>query len=229
MKARVRALVGDPDGDFATDAYLLPLINQAYEQAIHTLEGTCSPFITQLLVVPNLPAGTTSLVAAQKAGQPLDGLMNPLDIEYKQSGLPDTNYIFAVQRNILPNTSPTGSPQIRGMDWEWRAYVLYVTPLPYIATLRVRGEFRPPALGNDDDIIVIHPLMAAALAYSTAALVGAERINNNYVQNYGAQAEKMLDDIASELVRSQQGTTSRVGRMSRGNRGSRGSFYNGSQ
>ena len=50
------------------------------------------------------------------------------------------------------------------MDWEWRAYVLYVTPLPYIATLRVRGSFLAAALGNDDDIIVIHPLMAAALA-----------------------------------------------------------------
>ena len=229
VKKRARALVGDPDGDFATDAYLLPLINQFYEQAIHKLEETCSPFITLLQVVPALPAGTTSLVAQQKPNQPLFGLINPLDIEYKQTGLPETNYIFAVERNILPNTSPTGSPQIRGMDWEYRSFVLYVTPLPYIADLRVRGEFRPPPLKNDDDIIVIHPLMGACLAYGAASLIGSERQNQNYKTDYGAEAQDMLDDIEAELVRQTQGTTSRVGRMNRGNRGSRGSFYNGSQ
>ena len=31
MKAKVRSLVGDPMGDFTTDAYLNPMVNIVYE------------------------------------------------------------------------------------------------------------------------------------------------------------------------------------------------------
>jgi hypothetical protein len=221
VKQRIKALVGDPDGDFCTDAYLLPLINLAYEDSINALEGTCSPFITQLQPCPNLPLGTTSLVAQQKAGQPLDGLVNPLSIEIKQAGQPDTSYCFLKRVDILPNSSNIGLNQPaniywQSLCWEWRSYVIYLTTLPYPADIRVRGEFRPPALVKDTDPIVVHPMMAAALAYAAAALVGAERGNAGYVTKYGDAATARFDDISAELVRQQQGTTSRVGRMSNG-------------
>jgi hypothetical protein len=61
-------------------------------------------------------------------------------------------------------------------------------------------------------------MMAYALAFSTAALIGAERGNAGYVQNYGTQATNTLDDIAATLVRQQQGTSSRLGRVSGGGR-----------
>lgn len=226
MKARARALVGDPDADFTTDAYLLPLINQAYEDAVNYLEGTCSPFITQLKVCPNLPQGTTDLTQQMKPDDPLFGLVNPLSIDLKQAGQPDTAYCFLRRVDILPNSSNQGVNQPANiywqqLCWEWRSYVIYLSTLPYAADLRVRGEFRPPALKQDNDPIAIHPMMTSALAYATAALIGAERGNSGYIQNYGTQAQARLDDVSAELVRQQQGTTSRVGRMS-GNRRSRG-------
>lgn len=227
VKARARALVGDPDGDFATDAYLLPLVNQALEMFVHSLMGTCSPFITLLKVVPALPAGTTWLAEQQKPDQPLFGLMNPLYIEFKQTGQPETSYCGATRREILPNVSPYGSQQVRGLDWEWRSYLLYLTSLPYISDIRVRGEFRPPPLIKDTDMIVVHPMMGAALAFGTAALIGSERGNTTYKTDYTTAAQNLLDDIESELVRQNQGTTSRLGKMSRGRGGRRG--WNASQ
>jgi hypothetical protein len=224
LKKRVRALIGDPDGDFATDAYLVPLINQAYDAAINYLAGTCSPFMTQLQVVPNLPAGTVDLTEQAKPDNPLFGLMNPLEIEYKQAGQPETNYCFAKRLDILPNVSPAGGWPTRGLCWEWRSYILYLTPLGYAADFRVRGEFRPPALLQDGNVITVHPLMTPALAFLTAALIGSERLNGSYVQDYGPKGENTLDDIAAELVRQQQGTSSRLGRM--GGRG-RGTGYPG--
>ena len=232
MKQRVKALVGDPDGDFCTDAYLLPLINQVYEDALNTLEGTCSPFITQLKSCPNLPQGTTNLTDQQKGPNgPLFGLLNPLSIEIKQAGQPDTAYCFMKRMDILPNSSNQGVNQPaniywQGLFWEWRSYILYISTLPYAADLRVRGEFRPPALVLDTDPIVIHPTMTSVLAYGTGALIGVERGNSNYASTYGGLSSARLDDVTAELVRQQQGTTSRIGRMSgRGRRqGNNGSW-----
>lgn len=213
MKKRARSLVGDPDGDFCTDSYLLPLINQALDESINYLEGTCSPFIEEVRDAPGLAAGTTSLVAQQKNGGPLVGLMNPLFIEVKQAGQPDTQYREVVRADRLPNVNPNGQAPYETAFWEWRSYLVYLTPLSYPADFRVRGEFRPAPLLKDEDIITIHPLLVPALAYATATLVGMERGNQNFVQNYGPKSTSTLDDIAAELVRQQQGTSSRVGKM----------------
>jgi|SRR5882724_5109666 len=218
VKARTRALIGDPDADFSTDAYLVPLINQAYEQMINYLSNTCSPFMTKLVVVLGIPKGTTDLTEFQVTGKPLDGLMNPLGIEFKVAGQPENFYCPATRQDILPNITPTGNPPTRNMYWEWRSYLLYVTPLPYDSDLRVRGEFRPAPLLEDNNIIAIHPLMAGALAYATAALIGGERMNASYVQNWQQQATLTLDDISAELVRQQQGTSTRIGRMNQSHR-----------
>ncbi len=224
MKQRVRSLIGDPDGDFATDAYLLPLINQAYDACINRLENTCSPFITQLQVAGNVALGTSNLTELQKPGQPFYGLMNPLALEVKQAGLPELNYVMGKRYDILPNAS-NYAPATPAMNywgqfgWEWRSYIIYITPLSFPFDIRIRGEFRPAALVKDTDVLAIHPQMVVALAFATAALIGGERINSSYVQNYGDQADKTLEDISATLVRQQQGTSSRVGRM--GNRGNR--------
>jgi len=230
VKSRVKSLVGDPDGDFCTDGYLVPLTNQAYDQAINYLCGTCSPFITQLQVATNVTAGTSALTELQKPDQPFYGLVNPLDLEVKGTGLPELSYRMGTRKDILPNSSnfALGQPSqiwFGQFCWEWRSYVLYITPVAFNIDIRVRGEFRPSALREDTDEIAIHPLMTVALAYSTAALIGAERGNSAYVQNYGQQATNTLDDISATLVRQQQGTSSRVGRMNRGDRrGHRGQW-----
>lgn len=219
VKAEIRALIGDPDGDFATDAYLTPLVNIVQKRAVNYLEGTCSPFIEQVIPVPAIAAGTTSFVAEQKAGGLLSGLFNPLVIEFKQAGQPINTFCEAVQTKRLPNIAPNANPTTRGTYWEWRSYVLYLTPLSYTADFQVRGDFRPPALTQDDDIITLHPLFSTALSFGTAALIGIERNNPNYTQNYTPQATEALDDVAAELIRSTQGTTTRVGRMTRNRRG----------
>lgn len=230
VKQKVRSLIGDPDGDFATDAYLLPLLNLAYETAVHYLQNTCSPFITKLQVVPAVSMGTTSLQQFQTAGEPLDGLINPTQIEYKQVGQPESNYVFMQQKLILPAYSPASAPSVgppfRCIYWEYRAYVVYLTALPYNCDIRVRGDFRPQALTKDSDLLAIHPLMGAAMAFATGALVGGERQNSNYKADYSEQAIQILDNISSELVRQTQSSPNRIGRMTRGNR--EGNGWNGS-
>jgi hypothetical protein len=217
--ARVRSLVGDPDGDFATSDYLIPLINQALDESVNYLEGTCSPFITKMQDVPNIAAGTTTFIDLQAPGEVLAGLVNPFKIWFKQAGQPINTYCEAQQMDILPFIAPNANPTTRGTFWEWRSYAIYLTPLTYIADFCVRGEFRPAPLLKDDDYITVHPQMTPALAYATAALIGMERGNSGFVNTYGPRAENTLDDISAQLGRSTQGTTARAGRMNRGRRG----------
>lgn len=218
IKQRTRSLVGDPFGDFCTDAYLLPLINQALDESVHYLEGTCSPFIEQVLTAPNVAAGTTSFAKLQTADNPFYGLMNPLRIRAKQAGAFPSNYFTIERVDHLPDVNPPGLLPFSKAFWEWRSWIVFITPLNYAADIEVRGEFRPAQLQKDSDIIPLHPMMTVGLSYATAALIGAERGNQGFIQNYQPKAESTMDDIAAELVRQQQGTTSRVGRLSRGRR-----------
>jgi hypothetical protein len=213
VKAKVRSLLGDPDGDWLTDAYLLPLINQAYEQQVNTLSATCSTYITAVRQIPAIPVGTIDLSEWQKdPKQPLYGMVNPLILEWKQAGQPDNYYVQAERVDVLPNITPATPTPVFCLYWEWRSYTVFVTPLNFPADFRMRGEFRPAPLLKDDDIVAVHPLMANSLAYATAALAASERGNATWVQTFTQQAVVTLDDIAGQLVRAQQGTTIRIGR-----------------
>jgi len=79
----------------------------------------------------------------------------------------------------------------------------------------VRGEFRPAPLLNDDSVVAVHPLLVSALAEGTAAAIFRERGNPQQAQLYETQAATVLVNIANQLIRSQQGTTVRLGRISR--------------
>lgn len=215
VKMRTRSLIGDPDADFATDAYIVPLINQAYDVGTHRLLNTCSPFIEKYVVIPNVAQGVTTLQAFQVTGGLLDGLMNPLEMQFKPAGFPDGDYRWAPEKMRLPNLSPVNAPPLGSLMWTWRAYILGLTPTPWPCDIRVLGEFKPSALQKDSDLIVLHPMMTAALSFATAGLIGSERQNQNYQQTYTPLAEATFDDIGAELVRQEQGTTSRLGRVNR--------------
>ena len=152
--------------------------------------------------------------------------MNPICVEWKIGGQPDVRYIEAQRTGKLPNISPAAPFPPYAVEWEWRAYTIYITPVMYTIDLRVRGEFSPPSLVKDTDCLIVHPRMATATAFGTAALIGAERNNQNYVEKYESKAESILENISNYLVKSEQGVVSRIGRL--GNRSSRGWGWGGS-
>lgn len=211
VKDKVRTLVGDPDGDWTTDAYLLSFINLVYEGATNKLSETCSPYITEQRDAPNLIAGTTDLSELQNSKDgTLHGLITPHYIMWKMAGQPDNWYKEAIEKDILPKVVPGAVNS--SLYWEWRAFVIYLTPMNFPIDIQVRGEFKPPRLTKDEDRILIHPSMAGTLALLTAGACGAERGNAPYAQGYTASGQLGLADIANQLVRQQQGTTVRLGR-----------------
>ena len=77
----------------------------------------------------------------------------------------------------------------------------------------MRGEFGPPALNDDASVLVSHPRIGYVVAYGTAALIATVRGNEAWAKEYGEKAVEGMDDILTEIVRSEQGNVKRTGRQ----------------
>src|SRR5215467_3110789 len=124
VKSRIRSLVDDPDASYATDAFLLPLINQKYEELYNRMLSTGAEFERRVVELFNVPAQTTNLSAYALAGQPLELMVQPLQFEWKQAGLDSTNYRIAA---LVDRVKDVVAGQVID-DWEWRSGVIYFTP-----------------------------------------------------------------------------------------------------
>ena len=211
VKSRIRSLVDDPDASYATDAFLLPLINQKYEELYNRMLSTGAEFERRVAELFNVPAQTANLSAYALVGQPLELMMQPLQFEWKQAGLDPTNYRIAPLTDRVADVIPDQLIQ----NWEWRSGVIYLTPCTLAVDIRIRGDFLFAALSTDSDAIAVTKNFGHALAYGTAALVGAVRGNQAWAQAYTLLQDNAVDDVMQYLTRKDQGKVRRLGRMSR--------------
>lgn len=231
---QVRSNVGDPMGDFCTDAYLIPKINTAFGARTTQFESYAdSSFEERLRDVPNVPVGTTSLEIYQQEQMPntnqagpLLGLYAPITVEWKIKGQPDVWYVEAARTGKLPNVSPAAPYPPYLMQWEWRENVIYITPLMYPVDIRVRGPFTRVPLVQQTDKLGIHNTMYILVGMDVAVLIGTER-NNAGWKSYADPAAEMADAIENILIKAEQATTSRIGReggRARGRNGAGGGW-----
>jgi len=197
--SQVGGLVGVtyPDDDWLTQEYLAPKCNTAYEQSIMYLELSCSPYIEKVVIIPAVPVGVdennlTPFAVGQGNNQtyPLKNLVEPRFVDFRVTG--QTGPWKPCQDcTILPDTPP----QVQQGIFDFR----------------VRGDFRPDDLTTDDSVVELHPLAAHALAYSIGALIGLERPNDAWAENYGKQAKASWDVISAKLTQQMQRQTFRLG------------------
>lgn len=211
LKSRIRSLVDDTDASYATDAFLLPLINQKYEELYNRMLSTGAEFERKVNEILNVPAQTANLSDYVLPGQPLELMVQPLQFEWKQAGLDPTNSKTA---SLVDNVKDVIPDQLID-DWEWRAGVIYFTPCTLNVDIRIRGDFLFSALTTDSDAIAVTKNFGHALAYGTAALVGAVRGNQAWAQAYTLLQDNAVDDLMQYLTRKDQAKIRRVGRMSK--------------
>lgn len=211
VKSRVRSLVDDSDASYATDAFLLPLINQKYEELYNRMLSTGAEFDRKVTEILNVPAQTTDLSAYALPAQPLELMIQALRFEWKQAGLDPTNYRTAVLVDKVQDVIPDQLID----DWEWRAGVIYFTPCTLNVDIRIRGDFLFVALATDSDAIAVTKNFGHALAYGAAALVGAVRGNQAWAQAYTLLQDNAVDDVMQYLTRKDQAKIRRVGRMTK--------------
>lgn len=224
VKVRTRSLLGDDRGQYATDAFLTPKINAAYELIVAKILQYSPPVCEKLQPILNIPAGTTTLATYQLgANPPLLGLMTPLWLQWKQAGQPETLYVDAVEKKNIPYVTPGNWLPGQAVYWEWRKQIVYISPVSFAIDMMMRGEFQPTPLVNDKDSCEIHPLALNYLSFTTAAIAGGTKVNPTMVQTWTAAAKESEETIISFYVRKDQSLPIRIGKMTGGRR--RGRFY----
>ena len=212
VKTRIRSLVDDPDATYATDAFLLPLINQKYEELYNRMLSTGAEFERKVVELFGVAPQTADLSAYSLTGQPLELMVQPLRLEWKQAGIDNTNYrtvtLVDKKKDVLAGQFVE--------EWEWRTGIIYLTPCVLAVDLRIRGDFLFDSLAADQDVVSVTKSFGHALAYGAAALVGAVRGNQAWMQAYTLLQDSAVDDLMQYLTRKDQGKIRRVGRVSRG-------------
>lgn len=210
VKARVRNLLDDPQGSYLTDDFLVPLIQEVYDDANSQLTSTQSSFDLAVVEIDGILPGTPNLSAYQGGSGALAQLTDqPLRIDWKPAGTDPSYYQLVQNYGVLPDL-----PMQQGIaGWEFRSEVVWLTPSSIAVDLRVRGEFGPPPLTNDASVLVTDPRIGYVVAYGTAALIATVRGNAPWVQAYEAKAAEGMDEIMEQLVRAEQGQVRRVRRQ----------------
>jgi hypothetical protein len=211
VKTRIRSLVDDPDATYATDAFLLPLVNQKYEELYNRMLSTGAELERKVVEIFSVAPQAPDLSAYGLTGQPLELMVQPLTLEWKIAGLDSTNYKTATLADKVKDVIPDQFID----DWEWRAGIIYLTPSTLSVDLRIRGDFLFSSLASDQDVVSITKSFGHALAYGAAALVGAVRGNQAWMQAYTLLQDSAVDDLMQYLTRKDQGKVRRIGRVSR--------------
>lgn len=210
VKARVRNLLDDPQGTYLTDAFIVPLINEVYDDANSQLASTQDSWDVGVVELPSIQPGTPSLAQLQIGTGPLATLTDmPERIDWKVAGNDPSYYALVANYGVLPDLQPQ-----QGMaGWEWRSNVIWLTPASIVVDLRIRGEFAPNVLADDDDVLTSAPRIGYVVAYGTAALIASVRGNAAWEKTYGEKAIEGLDEIMEQLTRQSQGQVRRLGRQ----------------
>lgn len=226
VKKTVRSLVGDDEGSWTGDSYLVPKINFAYRTAYLKIKTATGQALEQGIEIPDFAdannndgtKGLTSLAAFQQPGKPLEGLYQPLFLWWKPAGAQPRFYRECVEKQTLPSSLPLVGSWFTQMYFTWRSNQLLVTPINAPIDLLVDGRFNPPPLVKDEDVLVVHPDMETAVSPLTLAVIGTEAGNTGFQSQGQAAADIAIDNICNLLTLAKQGYTARAGRMAQGSR-----------
>jgi hypothetical protein len=210
-----------------TRPYLLPFIQQAYEDIASNIRNASGKNLEAVIEVLNVPTGTSSLYPFQGYGDPtanppvkrgaLAGLFDPIRMWCKTAGQLPQYYTEAWgPRDTLPHVNPPGiTPGTYAVQvtWAWIGNQLMITPVAGPIDIQVYGRFNPPPLVDDNDNLVLYPSMTACLAYCAMALTGVERSNVTILQGYAERGMAMVDNIVADIIRQTQKNPRRLAKM----------------
>ncbi len=193
-----RALLDDPERDWAHDDYLRPFLWMARRELAMELGSYGLEFYQKVVVLTALPVGTADLGSAINGGA-LSGLWQPILLEERFSGQDDTAWQQMSRVDALPALPCLGYLQ----QYEFREGNIYFPATVQSTDLRIRFEELGPALGAEGQALEVTGT-AQLLAYGTAALVARSRGNRALALDLAAQAISQRQVLIARAVRQLQ-------------------------
>lgn len=200
----VRSLIEDPNGDYATQEYLQPLLTLEYTDMANEMRLYGPEMDEYVIELPSVPAGTPDLSGYMAENQPLYWLLNPREIEWKLPGTPATSYVDA--EGPINKLRDIPIPGIPALDcWSYLHFNIGLSAFSTALDLRLRGEFVFPPLTTNRDVVQLGMNVMPAMAKRIAKLIAIKRGNQQWVTNYGAEAQRSFDLVIQGLVHARQG------------------------
>ncbi len=181
-----RALLDDPERNWANDEYLRTFLNLAWRSLANELGACRMGFDERVVVLPNVSAGTQDLSAWLLPGQPLAMMWQPVEIWERPAGGNATQWRPMRRVGALdPEVPAQPFPDI----WEYREGNIWFPPVTQAIDLQVRYEEIFPALAD-----ATQPLHIVGtghiLGYSVAALVARSRGSRSMAADYAEEAQR---------------------------------------
>jgi hypothetical protein len=194
-----RALLDDPDREWATDDYLRPFVNLSYRGLASELAAYRLSFDERVAVLPNLPPGTQDLAAFTAPGGALAALWQPIELRERPIGGDDSDWTTMRRVDRLP----AGDPQAMFELWEYREGDIYFPPATQALDLMVRFEEIFPAVASGSEPLRIIG-SATALAYSAAALAARSRGGAELAADLSQEAARQTQLLILRLINESQ-------------------------
>jgi hypothetical protein len=208
----IRALVEDPNGDYANDGFLQPLLTLEYTNIANELRLYAPDIDEYVVELPAVAAGTPDLSAFMAQNKPLYWLLSPREIEWKLAGTPATNYVDA--EGPLDKLRDIAAPGIAALDcWSYTHLNIGLSSFSTPLDLRIRGEFLFPPLSSSSGVVQIGQNTLPVFSYRIAKLIAIKRGNQQWVANYGLEANNSFDVVKQGLIHMRQSKSERVGRV----------------
>ncbi len=195
----IRGLLDDQQGDWAKDNYIDPF----FISACHNLQLELGAYglveNVEEIVLPKIPAGTTSLAAYTQPDQPLAAMWQPLEIHERPAGSGDSAWQVMSQVAVIPHLPP--QPAFR--YWEYRAGEICLPPADQPLDLLVRFESLLPSISEPYQPM---RLLGSShiLAYSAAGLIARSRGAEQLALTLSAEAQRQCQLLLLHLNRSKQ-------------------------
>jgi hypothetical protein len=212
----IRSLIEDSNADYADDAYLQPLLTMEYTEMLNEMR-LYAPDVDEFVVeLFNVPPGTPDLSGYMAQGQPLYWLLSPREIEWKLAGQAPFNYIDA--EGPLTKLRDIPIPGIAALDcWSYTHFNIGLSLFSAALDLRIRGDFLFPPMSSQADVTQLGQNTMPALAKRVAKFVAMKRGNQQWVTNYGKEADDGFDRVIQGLIQLRQAGYERVDRVNTSN------------
>lgn len=218
--ARVQTLTSDLGQDWATPDYICRHLVIANDDLEPELQMYNLDFDTQVVVLPNVSANTTSLSALQADGQPLAGLILPKTLEWRLVGQNDEQWqgVPYVQKVIdtntgtsLPGNAVTSNYSVVE-SWEWRNGVVYVSPCSQAVDMRIRYQSLPVEVKADSSNQPVRGV-TNILCFDTVLSIDTVRkaSDRDFIARIEKRRAKAFGIFVTNQVKAKQGQIIRLG------------------
>ena len=130
---RVGVLLDDPSNSVFTRAYLMPLVDQEYDEMDVELERSGMQYIESIAIFP-VPALQTDLSSFLGDGQPLSSMKSPKYVKWKLSSQTDEYYRLS---NLVEELDEVNIANVGAWQWRNANGSIQITPSNQQITLKV--------------------------------------------------------------------------------------------